>query len=177
MSSLSVDAPTVADAPALSAMAQASFRATFAYIPYPEADLAVFLEQAMGVDAYRKVIEDPDHILRVVKNAGGDIVGFIKLGPNGIPLGDGEPPVERTRALHQLYLLDEAKGSGMADALTQFGKAWAQFVGAEALYLTVHVDNHRAQRFYARHGFSEIGQYPFAVGNVIDDDRIWKCAL
>ena len=177
MSSLTVDVPVAADAPALSAMAQASFRETFAFRDYPEADLAGFLEEAMGVDEYRRVIEDPEYELRIVKNAGGDIVGFIKLGPNSIPLPDGEPPVERTRGLHQLYLLEEAKGSGMADALTQFGKAWAQFVGAEALYLTVYIDNHRAQRFYARHGFSEIGAYPFAVGNVIDDDRIWKCAL
>lgn len=177
MTGLVIATPSVADAPALSAMAQRSFVETFAFRDYPSADLAHFLETMMGVERYAQQITDPDFALKIVKNAAGDVIGFIKMGPNDLPLPQGEPPVEQTRELHQLYLLSEAKGSGIAAALMQWGLDWARAEAAQALYLSVYVDNHRARRFYARHGFVEIGHYPFPIGSVIDDDRIWKLAL
>ena len=53
----------------------------------------------------------------------------------------------------------------------------ARAEGATALYLTVYVDNLRAQRFYARYGFVEVGKYRFKVGEQYDDDRIWVLRL
>jgi ribosomal protein S18 acetylase RimI-like enzyme len=49
--------------------------------------------------------------------------------------------------------------------------------GAEELYLTVFVDNHRARRFYDRYGFEAVGRYDFMVGNHADEDVIMRKAL
>lgn len=172
-----IEVPGVGDAAALSAMAQASFNDTFAHMPYPPQDLADFLDSAMGPARYAAQIADPDYAVRIVRDAAGAIIAFIKNGPNDLPMPAGEPTPDQTRELHQLYVLPQGKGTGIADALMHWSLAEARERGASALYLSVYVENLRAQKFYARHGFVEIGKNPFRVGSVVDDDRVWKCAL
>ena len=172
----SVAEPAVTDAAALSAMAQASFCDTFAYRDYPPEDLAGFLASAMGPARYAAQIADPAYALRVVRNLSNEIIGFIKMGPNDLPL-HGDDQADAVRELHQLYLLPAAKGTGMADFLMNWGLEWARAEGAKWLYLSVYIENIRAQKFYARHGFSEVGKNPFWVGSTCDDDRIWRRTL
>jgi RimJ/RimL family protein N-acetyltransferase len=40
--------------------------------------------------------------------------------------------------------------------------------------LSVYVDNHRARRFYERHGFEPVGRYDFMVGSHADEDLILR---
>ena len=61
--------PTLADAAELSACAQRIFCDTFAHMNYPPDDLATFLEQAMGVEAYARQIADSAYALRIVRGA------------------------------------------------------------------------------------------------------------
>ena len=49
--------------------------------------------------------------------------------------------------------------------------------GAEELYLTVYVDNHRARRFYDRYAFEAVGSYAFMVGSHADEDIIMRKSL
>lgn len=172
--SLTLAVPRIADAAAISAVAQESFRRTFHYKAYPADDLAAFLDDAMGESRYAAQLADPAYAVRVVRRADGGLAGFIKGGPNQLPMPDGEPPLTETWELHQLYLLPEAQGTGIADAMIDWIDAEARARGASALYLSVYVGNDRAKRFYARHGFREIGRNPFPVGNTIDDDRVWR---
>lgn len=174
MSDFVLEVPGLEDATALSACAQAIFRDTFAYMNYPLDDLAAFLETAMGVSAYAAQIADPGYAMRVARNQAGEIVGFVKAGPNDLPMPDGEPARERTFELHQLYLNEGAKGTGLADRMMAFVECEAHERGAVAVYLSVYVENARAQRFYARHGYVEIGKNPFRVGSQVDDDRVWR---
>lgn len=167
-------APSVADAPAISAVAQESFRRTFHFKSYPADDLAAFLDGAMGVARYAAQLADPAYAIRVAQRTDGGLAGFIKGGPNELPMPSGEPPIAETWELHQLYLLPAAQGTGIADAMMDWLYDEARTRGAQALYLSVYVENLRAQRFYARHGFVEIGRNPFPVGNTIDDDRVWR---
>lgn len=166
--------PAFAEAAALSAVAQESFRQTFFYRDYPPEDLAAFLESAMGEARYAAQLSDPAYALRVARGDDGSFAGFIKGGPNELPMPEGEPPLAETWELHQLYLLPEAQGTGIADAMMDWLYAEARARGACALYLSVFVENLRAKRFYARHGFTEVGYNPFPVGATIDDDRVWR---
>lgn len=166
--------PVAADATALAAMAQRSFIATFGADRYPPADLAAFLDGAMGTATYVRQIADPAYALRIARNREGAIIGFIKLGPNDLPMPAGEPPLATTIELHQLYLLAEAQGTGIANEMMVWADTEARARGAVAIYLSVFIENIRAQRFYARHGYVEIGRNPFMVGNVVDDDRVWR---
>lgn len=170
-------APAPGEAAELSRLAQAVFTQTFAFMNYPPRDLAAFLDRAMSEAAYAAQIADPSFSIRIARDAAGHMVGFVKCGPNDLPMPPGEPDRHRTRELHQLYIAAPAQGSGLADQLMRHVFDDAASHGAPAIYLSVYVDNHRAQRFYARHGFVEIGKNPFPVGATIDDDRVWRCRL
>ncbi len=169
-----LEIPSAKDAAALSSCAQAIFCDTFAHMGYPPDDLAAFLERAMGIDAYAGQIADPAYAIRIVRDVDGAIIGFVKGGPNDLPQPDGDPERARTWELHQLYLDKRAQGSGVANAMMACVEAEARARGAAALYLSVWVGNERAKRFYARHGFVEVGKNPFHVGTVVDDDRVWR---
>lgn len=163
-----------ADADALSQFAEAAFVATFGHI-YDPADLATFLAEWNPPDRIRAQIADPDWTIALVRDADAAILGYIKLGPIDFDLPEGQP-AEGATELHQLYLSEAAKGSGVAAALMQWGIAWARD-RASILYLSVFTENHRAQAFYRRYGFVDVGRNAFRVGNHIDEDRIWRLDL
>jgi diamine N-acetyltransferase len=166
--------PTADDAAALSAMAEQAFTATFAHL-YPPADLAVFLHDWMPVAKVTAQIVDPAYTIRLARDADG-IIGYLKLGPIDFALPGGQPG-DAAIELHHLYVLARGQGSGVAQALMDWALAEARARGARHIYLSVFVDNYRAQRFYTRHGFYEVGKNIFMVGTVADDDRIWRCDL
>ncbi len=71
----------------------------------------------------------------------GSVVGFAEA------CRDAEEEAPTHRMLSKLYLLDEAKGSGLAEALMD------RAIGSHEAYLWVLEDNERARRFYRHHGF------------------------
>lgn len=156
-----------ADGRELASMAKRAFTDTFGSL-YRASDLAAFLDRAFGADGLPSQLDDPAYAVRLALD-GGVIAGFAKLGPVDFP-GDWGA---RTIELHQLYLLGPWQGSGMAGALMDWTLATARARGYGRIVLSVFVDNIRAQRFYARHGFAEVGRYQFRVGDQVDDDRIW----
>lgn len=173
---LTLAIPSATDAEAISAAAETSFKATFAHL-YPPEDLASFLTGWMPPQKVAAQITDPEWAIRVVRDAAGAVAGYIKLGPVDFDLPEGEPDPADSIELHQLYLLPAAQGSGAATLLMDWALAEARARGKARVYLSVYIDNIRAQRFYARYGFHEIGKNAFRVGNTIDDDRIWRCDL
>jgi len=159
------------DGEALSAMAAQCFRDTFEHL-YRREDLDAFLAEAFGPGGLPAQIGDPAYDIRLAIDGGG-IAGFAKLGRCALP----EPAPRDAAELKQLYVLKAWQGAGIAAALMDWAIAAALEKGAESMALSVYCDNHRAQRFYARYGFAEIGRAPFRVGEQIDDDRIWLKAL
>jgi len=160
------------DGAALAAMASQSFCDTFAHL-YKAEDLAAFLGDTFGPDGLPAQIGDPDYRIRIALDDGA-IAGFAKLGPCHLP----SPPVaEGAAELHQLYILGDWHGRGVANALMDWAVETVRDDGASHLVLSVYAENHRAKRFYARYGLSEIGAHGFQVGDQIDDDRIWSVAL
>ena len=160
-----------ADGPALSAMAQRCFTDTFGSL-YRAEDLALFLDRAFGADGLPSQLDDPRFSVRVAFD-GDAVAGFAKIGPVDFP-GDW---TSDTIELHQLYVLGAWQGEGVAPELMDWTIATARARGFARMVLSVYVDNHRAQRFYARYGFREIGRYEFRVGDHVDDDRIWSLDL
>lgn len=70
------------------------------------------------------------------------------------------------------YVTPSHQGGGVADVLMTALADHARKAGAWQLELFVADDNPRAQRFYARHGFWEVGRLPNAalVGGVMTSD-------
>lgn len=164
--------PSAADAAALAAMADESFVETFGSL-YDPADLRQFLEERGGAQGFAARIADPAETIRYVAEEGRP-VAFIALGPLKLPV---DRPEAGAVELQQLYVLKPWQGSGIAHRLMAFAIAHAKSRGAPAIYLSVFSENVRAQRFYARYGFCEVGRYGFRVGKQIDDDRIWRLGL
>lgn len=171
---IAVQLATPADAEALSCFAEASFTDTFGHI-YDPVDLATFLADWNPPDKLSAQIADPAWTVALVRGNNDAILGFAKLGPIDFNVPDGHPTNSATE-LHQLYVAPEAKGTGVAAALMDWGIGWARD-RAEILYLSVFTENPRAQAFYRRYGFIDIGRNPFRVGNHIDEDRIWRLDL
>lgn len=161
---------TPADAAAIDALYRGSFISTFGHL-YRAADLAAFLAR-FTPEAWAAELSDPALAFRLAEQ-GGALVGYAKLGPVTLPVAPQGPAAE----LRQLYLAEEAKGAGVGQGLMDWALAAARARGARELFLSVFVDNHRARRFYERHGFEDIGRYDFLVGAHVDEDRLMRLAL
>ncbi len=160
----------VADAPAIRALFCRSFTATFGLL-YPAQTLADFLE-GCSTQRFAADLALPDTACLLAERD-GRLIGYCMLGDYDLqPVGD-----ESWWVLRMLYLDEEAKGTGIAQALMDWAIGEARERRYGALYLTVYIDNHRARRFYDRNGWVEVGRYAFAVGDQVDDDRIMKYIL
>ncbi|HEY6917000.1 MAG TPA: GNAT family N-acetyltransferase [Allosphingosinicella sp.] len=158
------------DAPLLSALSTRTFTETFGHLYKPE-DLAAFLAN-YAVERWAGELADPDLTIRLAF-AGEEPAGYAKIGPVSLPVEPPGPSAE----LRQLYVLKPWQGEGVARALMDWALAQAEGRGAQHLYLSVFIDNHRARRFYERHGFVEVGPYAFKVGNHVDEDIIMHLDL
>jgi ribosomal protein S18 acetylase RimI-like enzyme len=106
-----------------------------------------FLAESQG-DEYRrqtvlKAETDPEHTLYiVVKNTLGRVVGFFHCSRD-----------EQQAKLEAIYLIDEARGKGIADRLMLRG---LEFAGDLPITLDVLDYNQRAIRLYEKYGFETI---------------------
>jgi GNAT superfamily N-acetyltransferase len=160
----------VDDAAALAKLGADSFTATFGHLYAPE-DLALFLQNHTQA-AWAAELADPAFTVRIAE-ADGAPIAFAKLGPPQRPFTPTGTPAE----LRQLYVLAPWHGAGVAAELMQWIIATARQRGADELFLSVFTDNHRARKFYVRHGFEPVGTYAFMVGHHADEDIVMRLAL
>ena len=163
-------AARAADAATVAALARRTFTETFGHLYAPE-DLALFLAGHTET-GWAAEIADQAYAVRLVE-ADGAVVGYAKLGPPSLPFTPEAGAIE----LRQFYLLAPYHGRGIAQEMMDWALDEARTRGQAALYLSVFVDNHRARRFYARHGFEEVGPYAFMVGNHADEDIVMRLVL
>jgi diamine N-acetyltransferase len=159
-----------ADSAALAALARETFTETFGHLYTPE-NLAAFLA-THSERSWREELTDPSFTVRVGACA-ERLVAYAKLGPPSLPFEVREPTME----LRQFYLLKPWQGTGAARTLMDWVLGESRRRGAEALYLSVFVDNVRAKRFYQRYGFEAVGRYDFMVGTHADEDIIMRLRL
>lgn len=161
---------TIADAALMSSLGTSTFQETFGHLYAPD-DLATFL-QNHSAENWARELGDPGLSIRIAE-ADGDAAGFAKIGPASLPFDTGGPTAE----LRQLYIRAPWQGAGVANVLMDWAIAEARRRGAAFMLLSVFVDNHRAQRFYARYGFEQVGTYDFMVGDHADLDLILRLKL
>lgn len=161
---------TPSDGPMLGGIARATFLETFGHL-YKLSDLEAFL--ATGSDeAYSAELAQSDLEVRFAM-AGPVPIGFCKISKLGLPATAQGPAIE----LRQLYIFRPWHGQGIAEQFMEWAFARAAARGATEMWLSVFTDNHRARRFYARHGFEEIRAYAFMVGTQADEDILCRKRL
>ena len=158
------------DAATLAALGRRTFAETFGHL-YKAEDLAAFLE-THNEAGWRAELSDPAFSV-LLGEADRAPAAYAKIGPPTLPFEPRGPSIE----LRQFYVLAPWQGQGVSHRMMEWAIAEAKRRGAEDLYLSVFVDNHRARRFYERYGFAFVGTYAFIVGNHADEDHVMRLSL
>ena len=159
----------VGDAALLADLAARTFTETFGHL-YPVQDLEFFLGDAYAVEKQAVILAHPDYAVWLLEDD-GVAVGHAAAGPCGLPHaevrpGDGE--------LKRLYVLASHQNGGWGSRLFGEAERWLLRDGTRTLWIGVWSENLGAQRFYARHGFAQVGTYEFPVGQVRDLEFILR---
>ena len=136
-------------------------------------DVAAFIAENLSRERFADYLADPGRaVLTAVEE--GRIVGYAMM-IRGVPddpavtaAVTARPAVE----LSKMYVLPESHGGTVSAALMTAVLAHAAAVGAAAVWLGVNQRNARAQRFYAKHGFTITGAKTFRLGGHIEQDYV-----
>jgi GNAT superfamily N-acetyltransferase len=163
---------TAADAPALAALARDTFFDTFASTN-DATDMALHLERAYGVAQQTAELTDPAVITLLVEEA-GQAVAYAQLRTGRVPdCVTGASAME----LWRFYVTRDWHGRGVAQQLMERVMTEARQAGAATLWLGVWERNPRAQAFYGKCGFVDVGEHVFLFGTDPQTDRVMARSL
>ncbi len=161
-----------ADAAVLAALARATFYDTFA-ATNDAADMALHLQRAYGVDQQSAELQDP-RITTLLVEEDGAAIAYAQIRDHQAPACvSGPAPIE----LWRFYLDARWHGRGVAAALMTRVRDEARRRGARTLWLGVWEHNARARAFYAKCGFTDVGEHVFLFGTDPQTDRVMTVAL
>jgi ribosomal protein S18 acetylase RimI-like enzyme len=136
-------------------------------------DIASFIDANLSAARFAEYLADPQRAI-LTAGRGGRIVGYAML-IRGIT---DDPDVQRAvhvrpaAELSKMYVLPEHHGAGVSAALMEMSVAAAEQWAVRCVWLGVNQGNERAQRFYARSGFTVKGTRTFQVGSRPEDDYV-----
>jgi len=163
---------TAADAAVLAALAERTFRDTFAAVNTPE-DMAAHAAASYGADKQRAEIES-ERIRTLLIECDGICAGYAQLR-----IGPAPECVQADRAveLWRFYIDRDWIGRGLAPLLMDAVDAEAVALDANTLWLGVWERNPRAIAFYRKRGFVEVGAHVFQLGADAQTDLIMQRGL
>lgn len=124
-------------------------------------NMASFIHANLSAERFAEYLADPDRAV-ITAARGGRIIGYAML------IRDGTDSAE----LSKIYVLAEHHGGGLSGALMELALATAEGWGARRVWLGVNQANQRAQRFYAKSGFTINGTRTFRVGSRTENDYL-----
>ncbi len=163
---------TAADAALVSALARDTFVDTFAAGNDP-ADMALHVERSYGIPQQTAELVDPG-IVTLLAEIDAAVVAYAQVRRGRVPeCVTGPAPVE----LWRFYVDRRWHGRGIAQALMARVKSEALASGGRTLWLGVWERNPRAQAFYAKCGFVDVGKHVFLFGADPQTDRVMAMPL
>lgn len=158
---------TTADAASLADLAARTFRDTFAAGTSAD-DMARHLAEAYGEAQQGRELTSSD-IATLLVEVGDQLVAYAQLRHGPPPACvEGEAPLE----LWRFYVDQRWHGQGIAQALMLRADDEAHRRGGKTMWLGVWEHNARAQAFYRKCGFVDVGAHVFMVGSDAQTDRI-----
>lgn len=163
---------TLEDQATLTAFGHHTFAETFARDNDSD-DMAAYLATAFSVESQRAELSDPE-TWTLLGEIDGTLVAYAQVTRSGVPeCVTGPSPVELVR-----FYVDAAwHGQGLAAPLMTMALDRCAARGARTVWLGVWERNHRARRFYAKHGFVDVGSHAFLLGRDRQTDRVMSRAL
>ena len=157
--SATIRAAGVADAPWLAALAERTFRETYAAENTAE-NMERYVAEHFGVARQARELTDPA-VQTLVADVSGEPAGYAQLVWSSAPPSvAGEAPIEITR----FYVDRPWHGHGVAQLLMANLLQRAAAAGARTVWLGVWERNPRAIAFYRKSGFVEVGTHTFLLG-------------
>jgi diamine N-acetyltransferase len=147
------------DAAPLAALAERTFRETFAGDNRPE-DMDVFTRSVYGEDKQRRELEDPA-MVTLLAESDGEPIAFSQL-----------KRVAEGMEILRFYVDARWHGHGAAQELMRATEDAARELGATTIRLGVWERNARAIAFYAKCGYRDVGAQPFLLGSDLQTDRV-----
>ncbi len=160
------------DASALAALAERTFRATFAMTNSAE-HMQRHCARSYGEAIQAAEIAD-GRLRTLLARRGGELAGFAQLRL------EGQPPACVPGAaleIKRLYVDSPWHGQGVAAALMRALLALAVREGAERVWLGVWEHNPRAIAFYEKQGFRVVGAHDFDLGGDLQRDLVMEKTL
>ncbi len=111
-------------------------------------------DEATAVGFVRARMEQGQSVVLLAELGGTRTVGFTQLYPSFSSVS-----LAPTWILNDLYVLESARGDGVAAALMEAAERLARDAGAVSLTLETGRDNHTAQRLYERQGYRVDDRY------------------
>lgn len=162
---------TIEDAEMLADLSYKTFWYAFHEHPKnaPE-DMADYMQKAFNAGQIGKELAEENSIFLVAEIA-GEPVGYIKLKINNI-----EEPVEAAKPIElcRLYSKQEFLGKGVGAKLMEESFLIAKENNCDVMWLGVWEYNPRAQAFYRKYGFREVGKHVFLLGSDAQTDLLMQ---
>lgn len=144
----------------------------------PPESVQRFIDANLTADRFEEYVADPGRAV-LIAEVGGIGVGYAML-VHGEPYDADVRAVVRhrpTTELSKIYVLPSGHGGGIARDLLAAALEVARGVGAAGMWLGTNQRNERAQRFYLKSGFEQVGTKRFWVGDHYEDDYVFELAL
>lgn len=135
-------------------------------------NIAAFVAATLSEDRFGEYLADPNRIVLVARDPA--ITGYAML-IHGVPDdADVQRAVTQRPALElsKIYVLPDRHGGGVAQALMTEALQAAANSGVRCVWLGVNQENRRAQRFYAKNGFTVSGTKTFRLGTGVESDYV-----
>ena len=167
-----VTTPAAAELPELADVAAKTFPLACPPSVSPE-NVVAFIEENLSEAQFADYLADPDRTVLVARED-GRMVGYAML-IRGVP---DDEDVQRAVTLRpaveisKMYVLPDSHGAGISAALMTGAVKQSEEFHAKCVWLGVNQKNQRAQRFYAKHGFSINGSKTFRLGTDIENDYV-----
>ncbi|MDQ3220808.1 MAG: GNAT family N-acetyltransferase [Acidobacteriota bacterium] len=168
---------TIREANASDAVLISILAATTFYEAYFEQDestnLAGYISQSFGLNKIQSELADPAISFALIFLS-EKAVGYAKLEKDST-LGciKGHNTIE----LKRIYVLERVYGKGVGSKLLEYCLSLAKDRGFESLWLQVWEQNPRAQRFYEKYGFEEVGTVNVPYGDVMGTNLVLEKSL
>ncbi|HZT57495.1 MAG TPA: GNAT family N-acetyltransferase [Pyrinomonadaceae bacterium] len=160
------------DADLLAELGARTFSETFAADNKPE-DMAAYLASSFSPAQQAAELADPRSVF-LIAEVDGVATGYAKLHDGDALEGvEGESPIELVR----LYVSQEWLGRGVGEALMRALLDEARHAGGKTLWLGVWERNGRAQAFYRKWNFREVGKHIFQLGSDPQTDILMERTL
>jgi len=148
------------DAELLAELGARTFAETFAADNTPE-NMSAYLASAFSPSQQASELSDSRSSFSIAE-VDGVAVGYALLRAGKVPYGvTGDQPIELVR----LYVSKESLGTGVGAALMQASIDDAKQRGHQTLWLGVWENNTRAQAFYRKWNFQDVGTHVFQLGD------------